>query len=76
MRAMLNGEVNDFDELLDEIMRVQSLKTFGKYTTVGAATYGTGKAIKAVGGGRKTQMAGEVGTLVTFIICIRRSSTY
>jgi len=65
MRAMLNGEVNDFDELLDEIMRVQSLKTFGKYTTVGAATYGTGKAIKAVGGGRKTQMAGEVGTLVT-----------
>jgi hypothetical protein len=65
MRALLNGDVNNFDELLDEIMRVQSLKTFGKYTTVGAATYGTGKAIKSMGGNRYTQMAGEVGTLVT-----------
>jgi len=65
MRAMMNGEVNDFDELLDEIMRVQTLKTFGKYTTVGAATYGTGKYIKGLGGGRKTQIAGEVATMVT-----------
>lgn len=65
MRAIMNGEVNNFDELLDEIMRIQTLKTFGKYTTVGAATYGTGKGIKALGGGRKTQIAGEVATMVT-----------
>jgi len=65
VRAMMNGEVNDFDQLLDEIMRIQTLKTYAKYNVVGMATYGAGSTVTKLGGGTYTRMGAEVATMVT-----------
>lgn len=65
LRAILNDEVNDFDEFLDEFLNTKTLTKFLKYELVGAATFGSGRIVKAAGGNRLAQLSAEVPTMVT-----------
>ena len=65
IRAIMNDEVNNFDEFLSELMNTKSLQKFLKYELVGAATFGAGKTVKAMGGNRIAQLSAEIPTMVT-----------
>lgn len=67
IRAMMNGDVNNFEELMDEVLKIQTAKTFGKTTAVGSVSYGAGRFVSAAGGGKLSQMSAEAGTMITMM---------
>ena len=70
MRALLNGEVDSFEDLMDEVWEIQTAKTFGKTTTVGSVSYSAGRLVNKVGGGQLSRMSAEAGTMVTLMSAI------
>lgn len=66
-RALLNGDVNNFDELMEETFKLATAKTFGKGMVVGAGSFAAGKTVAAFGAGQKTRMLTEAGSMVSLM---------
>ena len=70
IRAILNDDVNSFDEFMNEFMKTETAVKFAKYFVVGGGTYSAGRLVKAGGGNRTTQLAAEVPAMVALMSAV------
>ena len=66
MRAILNGEVDNFSDFMSELISMNTLKTTAKFATTGVVTGGVGRFVRPKAGST-AGLAAETATMVTML---------